>query len=71
MEPLFDVVAVNILTGAERFIANNKTERNAEAIVSIAVMRRGIEEEFFKTVPAIQRPYMQPRSIKYGRGSEK
>lgn len=52
MENLFDVVAVNISTGKERIIERNKTERNAEAIVSMAVMRRGVEEEFFKTVPA-------------------
>lgn len=51
-EPLFDVVAVNMQTGAERHIDTRKTERNAEAIVSIAVIRRGVEEEFFKTVPA-------------------
>ena len=49
-EALFDVVAVNIKTGAERVIASGKTEQNAEAIVKIAVMRRGVEEEFFKTV---------------------
>lgn len=51
-EPLFDVVAVNLKTGAERHIDTGKTERNAEAIVLMAVMRRGVEEEFFKTVPA-------------------
>ena len=28
-EPLFDVIAVNIETGAERFIGQKKTERNA------------------------------------------
>lgn len=51
-EPLFDVVAVNIKTGAERHLDTGKTERNADAIVSMAVMRRGVDEEFFKTVPA-------------------
>lgn len=48
-EKLFDVVAVNIKTGAERLIAEHKTERNAEAIVAMAVMRQGVVTEFFKT----------------------
>lgn len=51
-EPLFDVVAVNIETGKERHIDTNKTKRNAEAIVNFAVMRRGCDVEFYKTVPA-------------------
>ncbi len=50
-EPLFNVVAVNIKTGAERLIAERKTEHNAEAIVMMAVMRRGVDVEFFKAVP--------------------
>lgn len=52
MEPLFDVVAVNIKTLAERFLDRNRTKEDAEAIVKIAVIRRGVEEEFFRTVPA-------------------
>ena len=51
-ELLFDVVAVNLKTYAERHIDTAKTERNAEAIVSMCVIRRGVDEEFFKTVPA-------------------
>jgi len=51
---MFNVVAVNIATGEERTIAENKTEANAEAIVSMAVARRGVEEEFFKVVPAVK-----------------
>jgi hypothetical protein len=51
-EPLFDVVAVNIKTNKERHIETNKTERNAEAIVNFAVIRRGCDVEFYKTVPA-------------------
>ena len=50
-EKLFNVVAVNIKTGEERILAEGKTERNAEAIVSMAVMRHGVDEEFYKTVP--------------------
>ncbi len=49
---LFDVVAVNLNTGEERYIATSKTLRNAEAIVAMAVMRRGVNEDFFKTVPS-------------------
>ena len=51
MSELSDVVAVNIATGAHRLIAEGKTERNADAIVSMAVMRRGVDDEFFKVVP--------------------
>jgi len=51
-EPLFDVVAVNIQTNNVRFMAQGKTERNAEAIVNMAVHRRGVEEEFYTEVPA-------------------
>jgi hypothetical protein len=51
-EPIFDVVAVNLETGVERHLATGKTERNAEAILKMAVMRRGVDEEIFKTVPA-------------------
>jgi hypothetical protein len=51
MKELFDVIAVNIATGAERFIDQNKTRDNAEAIISMAVMRRGVDEEFFMAVP--------------------
>jgi hypothetical protein len=50
-EPLFDVIAVNIKTGAERFIDEAKTLRNAEAIEKIVIFRRGVEEEFYKIEP--------------------
>lgn len=49
---LLDVVAVNLETKRVRLMAEGKTERNAEAIVSMAVMRRGCDEEIFTTVPA-------------------
>ena len=48
-EPKFNVVAVNIKTGERRVLERNKSERDAEAIVNMAVMRRGVEEEFFTT----------------------
>jgi len=49
-EPLFDVLAVEIKTGKRRLIATAKTQRNAEAVVKMAVMRRGVDVEFFTTV---------------------
>lgn len=51
-EAVFKVVAVTIATGAERLIAENKTKPNAEAIRDMAVIRRGVETEFFKVVRA-------------------
>ena len=48
---LFDVVAVNLATSAVRLIDTGKTRRNAEAIEEMAVMRRGVDEEFFAVVP--------------------
>jgi hypothetical protein len=49
---LFDVVAVDIAT--RRVVAlfgERKTLRNAEAIVNMAVMRRGVDEQFYAEVP--------------------
>ena len=54
MSDLFNVIAVNIKTTATRVIAIQKTHQNAEAIVKMAVMRRGVDEEFFEIVPAIE-----------------
>jgi hypothetical protein len=52
MPALFDVIAVTIKAPhTKRIIAERKTEKNAEAIVNMAVMRRGVEEEFFDAVP--------------------
>lgn len=53
-EKLYDVVAVNIETSiVSSLMAADKTLPNAEAIVSMAVMRRGgVGEEFFVEVPA-------------------
>jgi hypothetical protein len=49
---MYDVVAVNIQTGRVRLMAESKDHDNAEAIVTMAVMRRGVEEEFYSKVPA-------------------
>ena len=50
-QELFDVIAVNIESRRERVLATGETRKNAEAIVNMAVMRHGLEEEFFKKVP--------------------
>lgn len=47
MNELFDVVAVSIRKGTVRFIDQNQTKANADAIVTMAVMRRGVDDEFF------------------------
>lgn len=47
-----DIVAVNIESGRVRLLAENKSPENAAAIVSMAVMRRGVTEEFFADVDA-------------------
>lgn len=44
-----DVLAVNLATKAVRIIAADKTDRNAAAIIDMAVARRGVDEEFFTT----------------------
>lgn len=49
---LFDVVAVNITTKRVRLLAEHKTKRNAEAIVNMAVIRIGVDEEFYAPVLA-------------------
>lgn len=47
---LFDVVAVDIKTRKVRMIAKGKSEKNADAIVRMAVMRRGVDTEFLGTI---------------------
>ena len=40
---------------SECFVTNcraESTEKNAEAVVNMAVMRKGVESEFFSEVPA-------------------
>ncbi len=54
MNDLYDVLAVNMKTLAVRIIDEGKTLKNAEAIENMAVMRRGVVDEFFVTKPAGQ-----------------
>lgn len=51
MIDLWDVVAINIQTQKRRIIAESKAAADAEAIVMMAVARRGVDTEFFRTVP--------------------
>ena len=48
----YDVVAIDLTTNEVRLIEQGATLPNAEAIVAMAVMRRGCDEEFFAEVPA-------------------
>lgn len=49
---MYDVIAVNMKTHKVSVIGENKTERNADAIETMAVMRIGCDEEFFTKVIA-------------------
>ncbi|HET8636739.1 MAG TPA: hypothetical protein VFL96_07810 [Acidobacteriaceae bacterium] len=45
------MVATNIKTGERRILSGCESEAEAEAIVKMAVMRRGVDVEFFKVEP--------------------
>lgn len=47
-----DVIAVNMCTNKVRLLAENKSERNAESIILMAVQRLGCDTEFFADAPA-------------------
>lgn len=51
MSELYDVVAVNLTTNRVRLLATEKTLGNAGAIVTMAVVRRAVEDEFFAGAP--------------------
>lgn len=48
----FDVIEVEVKTGSVRLLAEKKTKRNAEAIVDMAVARRGCENHFYTVAMA-------------------
>lgn len=50
-EILWDAIAVNIDDSTVRLFGEQKTLANAEAISAMAVMRRGVDEEFYTEVP--------------------
>ena len=47
---LYDVVAVDLGSCRVRLIAENKTKDNADAIMGMAVINRGVDIEFFAVV---------------------
>ena len=47
----FDVIAVNIETGAHRILEAKRTAKDANAIMMMDVMRRGFGIEFYKILP--------------------
>jgi hypothetical protein len=51
MNALYDVVAVSLATYHIRLMATQASKPDAEAIVTMAVMRRGCDTEFFTSVP--------------------
>ena len=51
MKQLYDVIAVDMKTEKVKIIAAGKTAKNAEAIENMAIMRRGVDDEFFASVP--------------------
>jgi hypothetical protein len=54
MAKRFDVIAVDMKTLEERVIAEDKTEANAEAVMKMALMRRGVDQEFYTIRPRPQ-----------------
>lgn len=51
-DKFFDVIGVDLKTYSVRIMATDLTADNSEAYVNMAVMRRGVEEEFFTAPPA-------------------
>jgi len=55
MNDMFDVIEVEIAAPHRvRVISTGKNQKNADAVVAMAVMRRGVEHSFFITAPAGQ-----------------
>ena len=48
---LWDVFAINLSTGERRLMDAGMTERNAEAYIAMAVMRRGCDTEVYGKEP--------------------
>lgn len=49
---MYDVLAVSIKDQKVRILDTNKTKDAAEGVVMFAVMRRGVETEFYPIVEA-------------------
>jgi hypothetical protein len=51
-ETTYRVIARSLTDGSTREIATGKSEKDADAIVMMAVMRRGVQDECFYSEPA-------------------
>lgn len=52
-EPLFDVIAVQIKSPHRaRIMARDLNEKSAAAFIKFTILRRGVEDHFYKSVPA-------------------
>jgi hypothetical protein len=49
MSGKFDVIAVSMANHRVRIFARNEDLRSADAIIEMAVARRGVDEEFYVT----------------------
>ena len=47
-----DVIAVSLDDSSVRLMAADLSEKNAEAVIYMAVLRRGVDSEFFVAVPS-------------------
>lgn len=53
MADLFDVLEVQIREpNTVRLIERDKDEKNADAVIAMAVARRGVADQFYVAVPA-------------------
>ncbi len=52
MEKLFDVWEVVIATGERKRMAKNLPEHEADAVIRMAIARRGVEGSFYRPEPA-------------------
>lgn len=50
-EARYDVVAVDLESSDVRVLTVDRTYSDADVFVRMAVMRRGVDEEFFAAVP--------------------
>ncbi len=50
-QPTWRVVATNINTRERRILSTGNSESDADAFVMMAVMRRGVDNEFFTAEP--------------------
>lgn len=51
MAERFDVIAVGIASHVVRLLATDKKKSQAEAVIDMAVRRRGVDTEFYTMAP--------------------